>query len=453
MTKVLLLNPPSKLMLYKEDLRCQNDADDLIHNIIRPPITLMYLAAISEQLGFQTKLIDAPVEGIELNQLKKILEFWKPDWVAANTSIQTLESDLAVLKIAKENNVKTITFGYAPTINGIEILKNTNYIDFLIRGEPEKPFQEIIQGTLPLKDIEGLTYRENDEIQQNKERNFLQNLDELPFPSHHLIRHDLYRVPTTGEIFTTIQTSKGCPNHCTFCLSNILNGRKVRKRNIANIIEEIKLVTTNLHIKNFFFRADTFTFDKQWILQLCQAIIKNNLRIRWFCNSRVDTIDSEMLSAMKKAGCYYICFGVESGNSEILKYIRKGITKAQSKQAIQLAKNFGIVTAAVYIIGLPGDTLNSIHETIQFSKEVDSDLAEFIPYIQFPGIEALHQTLPKVQPSLVRKLRKYAFIQFYFRPKILLKLIHRFYLKNQGLSQLFNLILVSVKTVSRIFKK
>jgi len=452
MTKVLIINPPSNLILYKEDLRCQNDADDLIHNIIRPPITLMYLAAISEKLGLKTKIIDAPVEGIKLKQLKEFLINWKPDWVVVNTSIQTLESDLLGLRIAKEKGAKTIAFGYAPTLNSISILKNAEYIDFLIRGEPEKPFRELLEGALPYDNIKGLTFRENNRIKQNEEPDFLQNLDELPFPAHHLITHNLYRVPTTGEIFTTIQTSKGCPNRCTFCLSNVLNGSKVRRRSITSIIKEIKLVITKLHINNFFFRADLFTFNKQWILKLCQEIIKNNLKISWFCNSRVDTIDLEMLRAMKKAGCYYICFGVESGNNEVLRYIQKGITKEQAIETIRLTRNCRIITTAVYILGLPGDTLNSIHETIQFSKEVDSDLAEFIPFIRFPGAKALKQTLLNFHPLLLQKLRRYALIQFYFRPKIFLRQIRNFYMKIQGLRQLLNLILITLKTVGRIFR-
>ncbi len=454
MAKILLLNPPSEFILYKEDLRCQNDADELVHKLIRPPITLMYLAAVAENLGFQTRIIDAPVEGIELEQLRKIIHSWNPDWVVANTSLQTLESDLIVLKIAKEVGSRTISFGYAPSVsNEKEIMQNAGFIDFLIRGEPEKAFEEVLESSVPLKEIKGLTFRDNSQIVINADREFLENLDELPFPAHHLINHNLYRVPTTGEIFTTIQTSKGCPNHCTFCLSNILNGPKVRRRSVENIIQEIEYVKNTLKINNFFFRADNFTFNKRWVIDLCKRIIKNKLKINWFCNSRVDTLDGEMLEVMKKAGCYYLCFGVESGNDQILKYIKKGIRKEQTLKTIHLAKTFDIVTGAVYIIGLPGDTINTIHETIQFSKQVDSDLAEFIPFIEFPGTESMHQSRANISATDIRKLRQFAFIQFYFRPKIILRLIRNFYMKVHGLNQLFNLILVSLRTFSRIFRR
>ena len=344
-------------------------------------------------------------------------------------------------------------FGYAPTVKDKEMLENAPYIDFAIRGEPEKTFQELIESSIPLTSIKGLTFRDNGSIKQNPDRQFINNLDELPFSSHHLIRNDLYRVPTTREIFTTIQTSRGCPYRCTFCLSTLLNGLKTRKRSVNSIIEEIKLVVQKLKINNFFLRADNFTFDKQWVLQLCHEIIKKNLRITWFCNSRVDTVDEEMLSAMKKAGCELITFGVESGNSRILQYIKKGITKDQIKKTIDLTKKSGILAGAFYILGLPGDTLNSIHETIQFSKEVDSDGVEFIPFIPFFGTDAINQTSTNVDPLLVQKLARYAIIKFYCRPKIVIRYLRHFYVKPLGLHQLFNLILVTIKTIRRFLKK
>ncbi|MDD1776848.1 MAG: B12-binding domain-containing radical SAM protein [Candidatus Helarchaeota archaeon] len=452
MERVLLLNPPSDLLIYKED-RCQNEVDVHLNRVIRPPISLMGLASISEKLGFQTKIIDAPIERISLEQLKTFLKRWKPQWVIANVSLETLESDLTPLKIASEFGAKTIVFGHAPTINDREILETAPFVDFAIRGEPEKTFQELIGVSNSPSNIQGLTFRENNSIKRNKERPFIENLDELPFSAHHLIRNDLYRVPTTGDIFTTIQTSRGCLHRCTFCLSGLLNGYKVRKRSVSNIIEEIKLVVHNLHIYNFFFRADTFTHDKQWVLQLCHEILRNNLKITWFTNSRVDTVDREMLVMLKKAGCQLITFGVESGDPRILRYVKKGITKEKVKQTISLTKKIGILTGALYILGLPGDTLESIHNTIQFSKEVGSDLVEFLRFLPFLGTEAIKQTSPNIPPSLIQKLTRSAYIQYYIRPKMIFQLFRNFYVKSYGIHQLINLITVTVKTAYRLLKK
>lgn len=451
MTKVLLLNPPSEAFLYKED-RCQNDANDLFSKIVRPPINLMSLAAISEKLGFQTKIIDAPIERINLNRLQEFIYSWNPKWIVANTSMETLDSDLITLQIAKEKGAKTITFGHAPSINDVEIMEKAKYIDFAIRGEPEKTFKELLEANIPLKDIKGLTYHEKSQIKRNKDRDFVENLDEIPFAAHHLIKHDRYRVPSSGEKFTTIQTSKGCPFQCTFCLSPLMNGIKVRKRSASSIIEEIKMVIKTLHIHNFLFRADTFTFDKHWVLQLCNEIIKNRLNITWFCNSRVDTIDQEMLGAMKRAGCQLICFGVESGKIETLKSIKKGITKEKIINTIHLTKKVGILAAATYIIGLPGDDVNSIYDTIQFSKEVDSDLVEFIPFCPTVGAEVLSQNLPQIKLIDIKKLSRYALIKYYFRPKMVVRMIRNFYMQ-LGVIKFLNLALVSVKSMGRILTK
>ncbi len=452
MVRVLLLNPPANLTLYKED-RCQNQLESHLHKVIRPPISLMGLAAIAEELGHQTKIIDAPIEHLNLKQLTKFLNRWKPNWVVINASLETLKSDILSLKIAKEYGAKTVVFGYAPTSNDVEILRANSFIDFAIRREPEKTFQELLNDSLHLSDIKGLTFRDNNVIKQNEDRDFIENLDILPFPAHHLINNNLYRVPTTGEKFTTIQTSRGCPHQCTFCLSNFLNGFKIRQRSVNSIIEEIKLVISNLSISNFFFRADNFTSDKQWVLKLCHDIIKNNLKISWFCNSRIDTVDQEILQIMKKTGCELITFGVESGNSRILDYIQKGIKKAQVKRTFDLTKKYAIPSGAFYILGLPGDTINSIHETIQFSKEVDSDGVEFIPFIPFPGTKAFNQTPPTINPSLVLKMTRYAFMKFYFRPKIVFRYIRHFYAKSQSINQLIHLIIVTINTIWRFFKR
>ncbi|MHA1278282.1 MAG: B12-binding domain-containing radical SAM protein [Candidatus Helarchaeota archaeon] len=451
MVRVLLLNPPTNLLLYKED-RCQNEIESHLHRIIRPPISLMGLAAISEQLGHQTLIIDAPIERIDLTQITKFLNRWKPHWVVVNTSLETLNSDLLTLNAAKVCGAKTVIFGYAPTLKDKEIIQNNLSIDFAIRGEPEKTFKELLGSSLHLKSIKGLTYRENGLIKQNPNRPFINNLDELPFPAHHLIRTELYRVPTTREIFATIQTSRGCPQRCTFCLSHLLNGFKVRKRTVGNVIEEIKFLVQRLHIHNFFFRADNFTFDKKWVLKLCREIRKNRLNITWFCNSRVDSIDKEMLFAMKQAGCQLITFGVESGNPQILNYIKKGITKDQAKKTIALTKKMGILTGAFYILGLPGETIQSIYDTIQFSIEVDSDGVEFIPFIPFSGTEALNQTPSSLDPQLIQKLVRYALIKYYFRPKIALRYLYHFYVKTRIAHQLIPLILITVHTIRRFFR-
>ena len=160
-----------------------------------------------------------------------------------------------------------------------------------------------------------------------------------------------------------------------------------------------------------------------------------------------------MLIIMKKAGCQLITFGVESGDSRIIQYIKKGITKDQVKQTIALTKEIGILTGALYIVGLPGDTLESIYNTIQFSKEVDSDIVEFLPFLPFLGTEAMNQTVPNFNPSLIRKLTRYAYFQYYCRPKMIIRQIHNLYVKSYELHYLINLVIVTIKTAYRLLKK
>ncbi len=448
--KVLLLHSPSKKRITKED-RCQNDLSDFTIEVPRPPINMMYLGAISKRLGHETILLDAPIEGVSYNQCLKLLDMGF-DYVVSSLSLQTMEDDLAILKRSKENGTTTIAYGYASTIQDVEILEKNPFVDIIIRGEPEITFEEILKST-PLEEIKGITFRDNDRIIKNDSRGFNNDLDSFPFPSRDLIKNELYVDPVTGRPFTTIQASRGCKFQCTFCLSRLVNGRKVRYRSIGNVIEEIKTCINDFGITDFFFRGDTFTVNKKWVIGLCEEIKKEGLDITWYCNSRVDTIDSEMLEAMKAAGCKLITFGIESGNEEILKSIKKGITKQQALNAIRLTREAGILAWAFYVLGLPGDTRETIDETIKFSKEVDSDFVEYHHFIPFPGTDAYEQEPCKVEEADLVKLINRAYMGYYLRPKIIIRNINTFFLHADSIPGLIRLGKTGGIVLKRLLKR
>ncbi len=450
--KVLLLHAPSEINISKEE-RCQVDLKGFTISIPRPPINLMYLGAVSSEMGHETTIIDAPTEGISQERCIELLDQGF-DYVVSNLSPQTIEDDVGILKHAKEKGAKTIAFGYIATVKDTELLKQYPFIDIIIRGEPEITFKEILAGT-PLGEIKGITSHNSTEIMRNEDREFNDDLDALPFPSRDLIKNEVYKDPITGRVFTTIQASRGCNFRCTFCLSGIVSGKKVRLRSVSNVLGEIKSCVTDFGITDFFFRGDTFTADKKWILDLCREINRGGLKITWYCNSRVDTIDREMLEAMKKAGCKLITFGIESGSEEMLKHIKKGITKQQALDAIRTTREVGIIAWAFYILGLPGETEQTIDETIKFSREVDSDLVEYHHYLSFLGLDAHEQEQCQIPDEILIKKINEAYTGYYLRPKIMARQFKNFFLKVDSVSDVARSArtgsVVAKRLLSRLF--
>ncbi|HIE33736.1 MAG TPA: radical SAM protein [Candidatus Altiarchaeales archaeon] len=240
-----------------------------------------------------------------------------------------------------------------------------------------------------------------------------------------------------------------------------VNGKKFRKRSTDSVIREIEYVKS-LGIRNFFFFVETFTLDKKFVLELCKEIVKKNLNIKWVCNSRVDTVNQEMLDWMKKAGCWLISFGIESGDQKILDNVNKGITVEQSRKAIEMASRTGIATVGHFIFGLPGETKESIQKTLKLSRELPLNFAEFYIATPFPGCELFNDLGIKDYGDInwseyeyshnvisedlnLQDVRNRAYREFYLRPGLVLK-----ELKFLGVRHLPNLIIGGLKFLSTI---
>lgn len=235
-----------------------------------------------------------------------------------------------------------------------------------------------------LEAINGLVWRKGDEIQVNRDRPFLQSLDDLPIPLHHLLPIDKYRAPLVKGPYTFIVTSRGCPAGCKFCIKHVNYQYSVRLRSPEKLVEEME-VLANLGVHHVQMYADLFTVNREQVMELCQRIQEKKLKMTWTCNSRVDFVDQEMLTEMAKAGCMLIAWGIESANESILKKAHKGYRMEQAGQALTWAKQAGIMNWGYFIIGLPGETAASIQETIQLSKKLPLDIALFHVAAPYPG--------------------------------------------------------------------
>ena len=249
-----------------------------------------------------------------------------------------------------------------------------------IQREPDSPSPSPEQ----LASIKGLGWRKAGEIIVNWDRPFFRSLDDLPMPLHHLLPLDSYRMPMIKGPYTFIVTSRGCPAGCKYCIKHVSYQFAVRLRSPEKLLEEItQLYQMGIHHIHMY--SDLFTVNREQVVELCRLLIEKGPKITWTCNSRVDYVDEEMLKLMGKAGCQLISWGIESGNEMILKKAHKGYRMEQAYNALRWAKKAGIKNWGYFIIGLPGETVETIHDTMTFSKKLPLDIALFHVAAPYPG--------------------------------------------------------------------
>lgn len=384
--KALLINPPTGK--YIRDDRCQAPVKGLSSSL-RMPLDLAYSAAILEKEGYTCIIKDYPVyDHTDWNTFQKDVREFKPTLLIISTTTPTLPSDLKACSIIKkiDPHIVTIAKGAHFLVDDEKIMNQFPDLDIAIRGETELTIQEIGQKK-PLESILGITYRRGNEIIKNEKRPFLEDMDSIPYPARHLLDNSLYRRPDTHEPMTSIATNKGCPSKCIFCLVPAVSGYKIHSRSPQAIADEMAHCKEKYGIQDFYFRADTFTWFKKWTIEVCQAIIDKNINVRWVSNSRVDTIDEERVYWMKKAGCWLIGFGVESGDVNLLKLMKKNATIEQAEKAVEVCHRMKMKTYLYFAFGLPWDNDESINRTIEFARKLKGDFCEFQIMYPFPGTE------------------------------------------------------------------
>ena len=385
-----LIVPPTGLYI-RED-RCQTPIKDLKTVALRPPIDLLYAAAAFERGGCACTLTDYPAEGLTWQDLEERLASLRPDFLIISITTPSLEDDLRVAGIARRASPQSRVIAKGAHFNTLDVptLEAHPHLDGVLRGEYESACEALGQGR-PFDAVPGLTYRNaSGAIHRNDAAPFEEDLDRLPFPARHLAKNELYLRPDTGEAQTTIVTNRGCPFDCIFCLAPQVAGRKNRYRSVGNVLAELEECVHKYAIRSFLFRSDLFTQRRDWVLDLCRAIRERGLAIEWSCNSRVDTLDLEMLTAMREAGCWLIALGIESGDDESLRRMNKRADTARAREAIRLTRRAGLRSSVYMLMGLPWETEETIRHNIAFFRELDADFTEIFYVYPFPGTK-LHE--------------------------------------------------------------
>lgn len=419
--KILLINPP---ITFSQKRRIGPVIRNLFYN--SPPLGLGYLAAVLEKRKIIVKIIDAAVKNLRIPEISILYRKFKPEIVGITSTTYSFQSAVSIARMIKEENpyTKVIIGGPHVTADPQSILPHKSF-DVGVFGEGEATLPNLIDALKnngDLREIKGIIFREDRELYFTEPREYLKNLDTLPFPARHLLPLELYRPQPNDERIRpklSMITSRGCPFGCIFCDKSVF-GKTYRSFSPEYIVSEMEHLVKDFGVKDIAFLDSCFTVHKERVEAIITEIRKRNLKVSWTCTARVDVVTKELLKKMKEAGCWRVRLGIESGDDNVLKFIKKGITKEQAKNAANWAAEVGLQPKGFFMIGHLIDTGESIEETIKFAKslplkditiQINTPLRNTIQY----GIYKEYGTLTTDDKS------KFSYFEPVFLPKGLTK--------------------------------
>ncbi len=386
MSKVVLFNSPIE----------HGKQDVLEMSGSYPRIGIASISAYLLDKGVEVNIIDPNAEKLEIEKIKNKISKLNPCIVGIPAFTEEIHSAAYTANIVKEVNpeITTVIGGPHSSAIPVETLQEFDSFDVAVFGEGELTFYDVALNK-NFEDIEGIAFRTGNEIKLNKKRDLITNLDALPFPAWHLYNLDNYRggslISGFGkkglDLELPMENARGCPFNCIFCYR--ICGKSIRFKSPEKVVDEVERNVTEFRANKIHFVEGTFGVNKNLAKEMCNGLIKRGLhnKITWSSGGRTNVLDKELLSIMKESGCVYLGFGVESGDDEILKKIKKGITTQQIENIFELCKEVGINTEANFIIGHPYETEDTIVKTIEFAKKIKADHATFAILVPFPGTE------------------------------------------------------------------
>jgi anaerobic magnesium-protoporphyrin IX monomethyl ester cyclase len=425
-----------------------------------PPLGLAYMAAVLEQNNFEVKILDCPVCQINHEKLKSELESFQPTIVGIASMTSTIESALKSARIAKEAcpDAKVVMGGPHATFADKQILSDEKAVDIIVRGEGEETLLELAKQSPELQKIEeikGITFRKDNQIIQSPNRPYIKNLDALPRPAYKYLPMEKYRI--TGRKILPIMSSRGCPFQCSFCVASQMFGAPFRARSAKNVLDELEWLRDEYGAEGIQFQDDTLTFDRKRTIEICDGIIERKINLPWGCLTRTDMVTKDLLAKMSKAHCNEVSFGVDAGCQKIRDSFKKGVSTEQCENAIKWAKESGIFVTASTILGYPGETKETLQETLDFVRKVEPDDVWLCIATPYPGTAlralveskgwkmsndwSLYNTMnnifedPLLPATEIAKMRKTFYNKFY-SPGYILRQAYRGYVKGNLYSKI-----------------
>jgi anaerobic magnesium-protoporphyrin IX monomethyl ester cyclase len=351
-----------------------------------PPLGLGYIATYLKRESISVDLVDCTF----LNQKEAVerVRRSKPKIIGIQSMFSLKSKAMEFASLFRDDCELLVAGGPQPTSDPEEFLR---HFDVAVIGEGEQTMLELVteaEGSLNLSKVEGIAYKQSidGKTRFTPPRRFIQNLDNIPFPSRELFDNEAYKryySKNFGYTTTSVMTSRGCPFQCGFC-SRPVFGNEFRSRSASNIVDEMEHVAA-LGYGRAWFADDCFTLGRKRLLRICEEIIERRVKVGWECLSRVDTMDNEVAGKMRKAGCVRVFFGIESGNNRILAMMKKNATVEQAKKAVEVTKLSEIQVGAFFIVGYPGEDSATLLDTVNFASKLPLDYLSFTMPYPIPG--------------------------------------------------------------------
>ncbi len=439
---VLLINP-SQEQLYGKFVVPEH-----------PPIGLGYVGAMLERYGHRVTIVDIDADKITPDILLRRVVSEGIGLVGIMALTPTFNSALKTARLVKQGSGARVVFGgIHPTLMPEECLKHDE-VDFVVMGEGEYTTVELVAALEEGRDpgsVRGLGFKRKGEMVINEARPFIDDLDEIPFPAIHLFSNTRYTYPDALESPTfPIITSRGCPGMCTYCSTRSIFTRRFRARGAKNIVDEVERLIKDYGAREIHIWDDNFVTIRKRVFEVRDEIKRRGISVRFaFPNGiRADFLNREVLMAMKDMGTYSIGLGIESGDEEVLRRVKKQISLDKVRETVKITKELGIETWGFFMLGLAGDTEETVKKTIDFAIELDTDIAKFHVLKPYPGTEIFEEFLNSgliddldfsrygihtspvhhlegLSAEDITRLQNVAYKRFYFRPVKLIKQILR----------------------------
>ena len=374
---VVLANPP-----YPED----------VPQAVFIPLGISYLVAVLEEKGYEVDVVDCQVSRPNQKELEDKFKSLNPDIIGVTSATVTYLPALQILKAAKAAlpNCVTMIGGPHVTVLDERTFTESADVDIVVRGEGEQTMLELAalvsEGNMKgLSEVLGITFKKNGKVFRTPDRPFIQDIDALPWPAH---KHfDVTRYKISGKIYMPIITSRGCPFNCAFCLASKMCGRGFRARSPSKVVDELEWLRDTFGAGAFAFYDDTFTYDVNRAIAICDEMKARKFDLPWDCRTRVDKLSKELLTKLRNTNCQLIHFGIETGSQQMLNIMRKGTTVEQNSNAIKIAKESDILVAISLVIGYPGETQQMLQQTVDFIQKTKPDYVYMCEAVPYPGTE------------------------------------------------------------------
>jgi radical SAM superfamily enzyme YgiQ (UPF0313 family) len=448
--KVLFIHPP---LYLADEFKGMSEWDKVVSRL--HPLGIGYLAAYLEKRGHVCAIVDAHCEQLGIEEILARTKAFQPDIVGVAATSPAFKNAVAITTRIKAQapSIVTVLGGAHVTAAPTNAMRH-GVFDYGVTGEGEETLGELLDALVRpspavMRNIKGLVFRNDGQIAVNEARLFITDLDAIPLPARHLmvplaktqtVPASVYRLPSGNLI-----TSRGCPSHCTFC-DNRIFGRRVRTRSAVNIVDEIEALINVHGARDIKFYDDTFTVNKNRVHQIVDEMKRRKIRIPWSCLARVKDVNLDLLRYMRENGCWQILYGVESGDDRMLALLRKGNTVEDNRNAVTWAADVGMSIRGDFVLGTPGETRESLENTLAFALSVPLNYAHFNKFVPLPGTEIYrnlvaqgHAMDPETSEDILTNFFHVEFVpegldrsfyedflrrahrQFYFRPRHLLR--------------------------------